>query len=81
VREHQVPGEAFPQRVRAHETFELGDELRVTSCRQIRFDSDLDRAEPLLFQLRRRTSDERLEEDVAERRPAPGLDQRSEFRT
>ena len=57
--------------LRGDECLELGDELRVTSEREIRLDPLLERDGAQLLEPRDLGLGERLVEEVRERRPAP----------
>jgi hypothetical protein len=70
-REHQLPEEAFPERVLANEPFELGHELRATTECKVGFDPVLEGREALLLESLGLERGEGLVEQVRERGPAP----------
>jgi hypothetical protein len=70
-REHQLRAEPLSARLLTNETFELDDEVVVTSARKVRIDSLLDRGETQLFEVRNLALRKRLVREVGKRRTAP----------
>ena len=70
-REHELRARALAQGLRGDERLELGDELGMTSEREISLDPLLERDGAQLLEPRDLGLGERLVEEVRERRPAP----------
>ena len=69
--EHLQPAQPLAVAMLARERFELADQLRVPSQRQVGLDALLQRGEPPLLQTRRLPLGEGRVGDVRERRPVP----------
>ena len=69
--EHELAGEPLVRRMLGHHTSQLSDELDVAAGGEVRIDSGGDGGLVLLLEPRDLGLRERLERQVAERRPAP----------
>src|SRR5262249_14388759 len=70
-REHELPAEAFSQRVFRHERLQLSDEIGVTSEGQVGFEALLEHRELQLLEASDLSLRKRLVCDVREGRPPP----------
>ena len=78
-REHQLPAQALPQRLRADEGLELADELRAAAALEVGIEPSLERDEPELLQPRDLGLRPALVREVGEGRPAPEVERCSEL--
>ena len=72
--EHELPAGSLPERIVAHEPFELPDELRSAAKFQLGLDPLLDRGQAELLEAGRFVLGEALVGEVAERCAAPELE-------
>jgi hypothetical protein len=70
-REHQLPAQALPQRMGAHQRFKLRGHVHVCAEREVSLDPLFERGDAQMLQSRNFRLGERLVDEVGQRRSSP----------